>query len=84
LLYDLSDGIIVSINHSPENIVRSSYGVYLPGGETVSQTFTFQSSDVPLGTKFEVNLDYGDDHNQYKLGENSPEKRPEIVQFAIQ
>ncbi|WP_148686272.1 hypothetical protein [Candidatus Nitrosocosmicus hydrocola] len=84
LLHDLSGGITVSVDHSPENIVRSSYGIYFPGGETVSKTFTFKSSDVPVGTEFEVNLDYGDDHNQYKLGENSPEKRPEIVQFVIQ
>ena len=81
---DISGGIIVSVDHSPENIVKSAYGVYFPGGETTSKIFTFKSSDVPIGTEFEVNIDYGDDYNQYKFGENSPEKRPEIVQFAIQ
>jgi hypothetical protein len=81
---DISGGIIVSVDHSPENIVKSAYGVYFPGGETTSKIFTFKSSDVPVGTEFEVNIDYGDDYNQYKFGENSPEKRSEIVQFAIQ
>jgi hypothetical protein len=52
--------------------------------KTTSKIFTFKSSDVPVGTEFEVNIDYGDDYNQYKFGENNPEKRPEIVQFAIQ
>ena len=80
---DKSGGIIVSVDHSPENIVKSAYGVYFPGGETTSKIFTFKSSDVPVRTEFEVNIDYGDDYNQYKFGENSPEKRPEIVQFAI-
>ena len=82
---DISGGITVSVDHSPENIVKSAYGVYFPGGgETISKTFMFKSTDVPVGTDFEVNIDYGDDYNQYKFGENSPEKRPEIVQFAIQ
>ena len=82
---DLSGGITVSVDYSPENIVKSAYGVYFPGdGETTSKIFTFKSTDVPVGTEFEVNIDYGDDYNQYKFGENSPEKRPEIVQFTIQ
>ncbi len=82
---DISGGITVSVDHSPENIVKSAYGVYFPGGgETISKTFMFKSTDVPVGTDFEVNIDYGDDYNQYKFGENSPEKRPEVVQFTIQ
>jgi hypothetical protein len=82
---DISGGITVSVDHSPENIVKADYRVYFPGGgETISKTFMFKSTDVPVGTDFEVNIDYGDDYNQYKFGENSPEKRPEIVQFAIQ
>lgn len=81
---DISGGITVSVDHSPENIVKADYRVYFPGGETISKTFMFKSTDVPVGTEFEVNIDYGDDYNQYKFGENSPEKRPETVQFAIQ
>ena len=82
---DISGGITVNVDHSPENIVKSAYGVYFPGGgETISKTFMFKSTDVPVGTDFEVNIDYGDDYNQYKFGENSPEKRPEVVQFTIQ
>ena len=48
-----------------------------------SKTFTFKSSDVPVDTKFEVNIDYGDDYNQYKFGENTPAKKPEVIQFNI-
>ena len=82
---DISGGrITVSADHSPENIVKSSYGIYFPGGETTIKSFTFKSSEVPVGTEFEVNIDYGyGDHNQYKFGENSPEKKTEIVQFVI-
>lgn len=81
---DITGGISVSVDHKPENIFRSAYGLYFPsGGETTSTMFTFKASDVPIGTGFEVNLDYGDDYNQYTFGENSPVKRPEIVQFNI-
>jgi hypothetical protein len=80
---DMSGGITLSVDHQPQNIVRSAYGIYFPAGETTSTTFTFKSSDVPVGTMFEVNVDYGDDYNQYTFGENSPVKRPEIVQFVI-
>lgn len=80
---DISGGITVSIDHQPENIFKSAYGLYFHAGETVSKTFTFKSSDVPIGTEFEVNIDYGDDYNQYTFGENSPVKRPEIVNFTI-
>jgi hypothetical protein len=81
---DTTGGITISVDHTPENIVRSASGLYFPGGgETTSTTFTFKASDVPIGTGFEVNLDYGDDYNQYTFGENSPVKRPEIVQFNI-
>jgi hypothetical protein len=81
--HDMSGGITISVDHQPENIFRSAYGIYFPAGETISTTFTLKSSDVPLGTMFEVNVDYGDDYNQYTFGENSPVKRPEIVQFVI-
>lgn len=81
---DITGGITVNVDHKPENVFRSAYGLYFPGGgETTSTTFTFKSSDVPVGTEFEVNLDYGDDYNQYTFGENSPVKRPEMVQFNI-
>ncbi len=80
---DISGGITVSVDHQPENIFNAAYGIYFPAGETVSKTFTFKSSDVPIGTEFEVNIDYGDDYNQRQFGENSPEKRPEVIQFNI-
>jgi hypothetical protein len=81
---DITGGITVSVDHQPENIFRSAYGLYFPGGgETTSVTFTFKSSDVPVGTGFEVNVDYGDDYNQYIFGINTPAKKPELVQFFI-
>lgn len=80
---DISGSITVSVDHQPENILKSASGLYFPSGETTSTTFTFKSNDVPVGTDFEVNLDYGDDYNKYTFGENSPVKRPEIVTFNI-
>ena len=80
---DITGGITISVDHQPQNIFRSAYGLYFPAGETTSITFTFKSSDVPVGTGFEVNIDYGDDYNQYTFGENSPVKRPELVRFVI-
>ena len=80
---DISGGITVSVDHQPKNIFKSAYGLYFHAGETVSKTFTFKSIDVPIGAGFEVNIDYGDDYNQYTFGENSPVKRPEIVNFTI-
>jgi len=48
-----------------------------------SKIFSLKSSDVPVGTEFEVNLDYGDDYNSYKFGENTRAKKPEVIQFNI-
>ena len=80
---DIAGGITISVDHDPENIFKSAYDIYFPAGKMTSKTFTFKSSDVPVGTGFEVNIDYGDDYNQYTFGENSPVKRPEIVNFTI-
>jgi hypothetical protein len=76
-------GITVSVNHYPQNFFQSSYGIYFPPGETISKTFNFKSNDVPIGTDFEVNIDYGDDYNQYKFGTNSPSNSPESIHFNI-
>ena len=80
---DTYGGITINAGNYPDNIFKPAYDIYFPGGQTVSKMFTFKSSDVPIGTGFEVNIDYGDDYNQYTFGENSPVKRPEIVNFTI-
>jgi hypothetical protein len=80
---DTNGGITISVGNYPNNIFKPTYGLYFPAGQTVSKEFTFKSSDVPVGTEFEVNLDYGDDYNQYIFGNNTPAKKPEIVQFFI-
>ncbi len=80
---DISGGITVSVDHDPENIFKSAYDIYFPAGQLTSKTFTFKTSAVPVGTEFEVNIDYGDDYNQYKFGENTPVKKPEVIQFNI-
>lgn len=81
---DLTGTITVSVDHQPENILKYAYGLYFPGGgELTSKTFTFKSTDVPIGTDFEVDLNYGSGVDQYKFGENSPEKRAEIINFNI-
>lgn len=80
---DIAGGITISIDHDPENLFKSAYNIYFPAGQMTLKTFTFKSSDVPIGTEFEVNIDYGDDYNQRQFGENSPEKRPEVVSFSI-
>jgi len=51
------------VGNYSENIFKPAYGIYFPPGQTVSKEFSFKSSYVPVGTKFEVNLDYGDDCN---------------------
>ena len=80
---DTYGGVTIHVSNYPDNIFKPAYGLYFPAGQTTSQTFTFKSSDVPVGTEFEVNLDYGDDYNQYILGINTPAKKPETVQFFI-
>ncbi|VFJ13008.1 hypothetical protein [Candidatus Nitrosocosmicus franklandus] len=80
---DTYGGIAINVSNFPDNIFKTAYGLYFPAGQTISYTFTFKSSDVPVGTEFEVNLDYGDDYNQYIFGINTPAKKPEIVQFFI-
>jgi len=83
LAEDTYGGVTINVGNYPDNIFKSAYGLYFPAGQTTSQTFTFKSSDVPVGTEFEVNLDYGDDYNQYIFGINTPAKKPETVQFYI-
>jgi hypothetical protein len=39
---DISGGVIVSVDHSLENIVKSAYGVYFPGGENYIQDIYIQ------------------------------------------
>lgn len=80
---DAYGGITVSIDHYPHNLFKSAYDIYFPAGETIFKTFSFDSYDVPVGTQFEVNVDYGDDYNQYKFGENSPANQAEIIHFDI-
>lgn len=80
---DTYGGVTINVGNYPDDIFKPLYGLYFPAGQTVSKTFTFKSSDVPVGKEFEVNLDYGDDHNQYIFGVNTPTKEPEIVQFFI-
>lgn len=81
---DLTGTIMVSLDHQPDNIVKYAYGLYFPGGgKMISKTFTFKSSDVPIGTGFEVNLEYGDGKNQYEFGKNSLENRSELIKFNI-
>jgi hypothetical protein len=80
---DTYGGITINVDHYPQNIFKSAYNLYFPAGETISKTFIFKSSDVPVETGFIVNIDYGDDYNQYIYGENTPAKKPERVQFNI-
>jgi hypothetical protein len=83
LAEDTYGGVTINVGNYPDNIFKPAYGLYFPAGKTTTQTFTFKSGDVPVGTEFEVNLDYGDDYNQYIFGINTPAKKPEIVQFFI-
>ena len=80
---DIYGGITVSVDHYPGNLFKSAYGIYFPAGETLSKTFSFESGSVPVGTGFEVNIDYGDDYNQRQFGENSPSKKAEVIHFNI-
>ena len=78
---DTYGGITINVGNYPDNVFKPAYDIYFPAGQTVSKTFTFKSSDVPVGTEFEVNLDYGDDYSQYIFGINTPAMKPELVQF---
>jgi hypothetical protein len=83
----LTGEITVNLDHQPQNIVKDAYGLYFPGGgKTISKTFTFKASDVPIGTDFEVNVNYWDgnnNNNQHKSGENTPLMKAEVVKFII-
>ena len=80
---DTYGGITISVGNYPDNIFKPAYGLYFPAGQTTTHTFTFKSSDIPVGDEFEVNLDYGDDYDERLFGVNTPAKKPEIVQFYI-
>jgi len=80
---DIYGGLTVSIDHYPKNIFKLAHDIYFPAGQTVLKEFTFKSTEVPVGTKFKVNLDYGDDFTQYMYGINTPIKKPETVLFYV-
>lgn len=80
---DIYGGMTVSVDHYPDNLLKSAHGIYFPAGGTLSKIFTFRSGSVPVGTGFEVNIDYGDDYNQRQFGENSPLNKAEVIHFNI-
>ena len=40
---DIYGGITVSVDHYPDNLFKSAYGIYFPAEETLSKTFLFES-----------------------------------------
>lgn len=50
--------VTVSGDHYHENLFRSIQRIYFTAGETISKAFTFKTNDVPVASKFEMNIDY--------------------------
>lgn len=51
--------------------------------KTIPYTFTFSSTDVPVGTGFTAEVVYGDDSHKFAYGSNSPSNAPETVSISI-
>lgn len=75
--------IIVSVDQDRGNFTKSEYSTYFPAKETTSKAFAFKSDDVPIGTEFKVDINYGEEESQSASGENTPAQRAELVQFSI-
>lgn len=59
-------------------------GIKFPAHETVSHTFEFVSSDVPVGTGFTAEVVYGDDDTHKRdYGSNGPSNAPETINIGI-
>lgn len=59
-------------------------GINFPAHETVSHTFEFISSDVPVGTGFTAEVVYGDDDTHKRdYGSNGPSTAPETINIGI-
>jgi hypothetical protein len=58
-------------------------GQIFPAHQTNPYTFTFSSSDVPVGTGFTAEVVYGDDSHRFAYGSNSPSNAPETVSISI-
>ncbi|KAA2279397.1 hypothetical protein [Candidatus Nitrosocosmicus sp. SS] len=58
-------------------------GQLFPSHQTKSYTFTFSSSDVPVGTGFTAEVVYGDDSHRFAYGSNGPSNSPETVSISI-
>lgn len=80
---DTFGNIVVNVDQDPDDVSKSAYGVYFPAKDTVTKTFSFKSSEVPIGAEFNVNINYGNNLNQSGVGENTPSMRTELVQFNI-
>lgn len=57
--------------------------LYFPSKQTVSKTFEFLSSDIPVDTTFNVEVIYGDDIFKRTSGTNTESNAPETVHIDI-
>lgn len=58
-------------------------GQIFPAHQTIPYTFTFSSSNVPVGTGFTAEVVYGDDSHRFAYGRNGPSNSPETVSISI-
>lgn len=54
-----------------------------PAFQTSTFTFTFSSSEAPVGKGFVAEVIYGDDEFKRAYGTNTPAKTPEVVSITI-
>ena len=63
-------------------ISKNANGITFPSGQTVIKTFDFNQNEIPAGTKYNVEVIYGDDYSKMAYGVNN--QTDKLVFFNIE
>jgi hypothetical protein len=73
----------INVSIDGTDISKVLNGIICPAKSTVSNVFEFNSSNIPIGKGFTVDVVYGDDIFKKAYGVNNPSNTPEVVQISI-
>jgi hypothetical protein len=74
----------IHVISSSTGAVKNANGITFPAGQTVTQIFKINQSEIPKGTEFAVEVVYGDDYSIRAYGvNNQADNIPELFNMNI-
>lgn len=64
-------------------VSKNANGITFPSGQTVIKTFDFNHNEIPFGTRYNVEVVYGDDYSKITYGVNNQTDSPVFFNFNI-